>query len=253
MLCPTCNHQLLSLLLKTNTQDIGIDYCQNCGGVWTDPGEINFFNEKDLKPLLQVLPKNPPEPNGQNNFCPRDRALLEFFRGENVPVNLDVFSCPKCHGYWFPHKNLLKFKEAQNVKINYFKTWNIPLPSIYAVVLPVLAFVVIGGGILAAYQTITQTQDNRIQAKDFISKPLVILRDSGQVIISFTTQEAAITQLKYWTNEAEKTQIDISKQESTTHTIVLRDLEPNQTYYYQFLVTKPKSMTTEIFSFKTNK
>ncbi len=44
MKCPICNIDLT----MSNRQDIEIDYCPNCRGVWLDRGELDKIIEKSI-------------------------------------------------------------------------------------------------------------------------------------------------------------------------------------------------------------
>ena len=43
--CPTCNVNLL----MTNRNDVEIDYCPDCRGVWLDRGELDKIIERSSK------------------------------------------------------------------------------------------------------------------------------------------------------------------------------------------------------------
>jgi Zn-finger nucleic acid-binding protein len=42
MKCPNCN----TVLVMSERQGVGIDYCPNCRGVWLDKGELDKIIEK---------------------------------------------------------------------------------------------------------------------------------------------------------------------------------------------------------------
>lgn len=251
MLCPQCNHTLNPISLKSDTSDIALDYCTVCGGVWSDHGNINFLRLKDLRPLLSVLPPTPAQTFTSSFLCPKDRSPLQVFKGESVPVNLDVYQCMKCNGFWFPHKNLEDFKKAQELKINYFKAWNIPLHSVYAILLPVMILGVVTAGLIAATRGVQQRQDVQTRAKDIISKPFILHPTPQQAVISFTTEKPSTTKLIYWLRPTDTTEVEISKTDKTTHTVTLNNLELNRTYSYQIIVVTPEKFESQVFTFET--
>lgn len=251
MLCPECNHPLRSITLKTHIKPIAIDYCNVCAGIWVEHDAINFLTEEDLAPLLTVLPKNPQHPTIYTNLCPKDRETLQIFRGENVPQNQTLFNCPKCRGWWFPDKQLFEFKKAQNAKLNYFKTWNIPLSSIYAVILPIAVFVLLGAGLFASTYLVGKPSDVRTRARDVISKPLILHPTPEQIVISFTTEKATYSKIRYWLNPAETTQVYVSSTPKTSHTIILRGLQQNREYLYQLIIEQPETVESPIYTFST--
>ena len=250
MLCPECSHPLSAVILKTDTHDVTLDYCNYCGGVWSDQGEINFVKLKDLPQLHVVLPKTSIPPSQQFNLCPKDRTQLIVHRAESVPLDLIIFHCPICEGTWFPEGALEKFKQAQEVKINYFKTWKIPLPSIHAVLLPVLLLLLISGGLVATLYGLKQNGEVRTKAHEIISPPYVLPQPQQQVLISFNTQTAATTKVSYWLEPNQPTTIWISQVPQITHSVLLKDLIPNRTYYYQIFVVEPTPITSVMYSFE---
>jgi Zn-finger nucleic acid-binding protein len=95
--CPYCNHPLIILELN----QIEIDYCTNCHGIWLDEGELELLmQDSDAKTKLM----NSFEPDKTNNEksirCPiclmkMDKVLC----GTENKVILD--KCKKHHGVWF--------------------------------------------------------------------------------------------------------------------------------------------------------
>ncbi|HCM38312.1 MAG: hypothetical protein UV61_C0009G0018 [Candidatus Gottesmanbacteria bacterium GW2011_GWB1_43_11] len=263
MFCPECNHDLHPIQLTAGPVDaslpksdkpttpIVLDYCTRCGGVWSDQGKTNFIHSRDLTPLLEVLPKNPPalSANYQLLVCPKDKNTLRIFQRESVPTHLTILRCSTCGGIWFPHNSLIEFKQAQEAKVTYFKTWRIPLSSIYAVLLPTLFVSILVGSIFATLFGVNQGTDLRTRAAEQISEPLTISPNSGEMLISFNTKVKSITKIKYWKTAAVVTQTWVSAIPKTNHTLLLRDLEVGKTYSYQLLVLEPVVLTSPVYTF----
>jgi Zn-finger nucleic acid-binding protein len=251
MLCPECNHNLLPISLKTKTAAVTVDYCSFCGGVWLEDGQVNQLSEEDTAPLSQLLPATPEHPTIRYNLCPKDRSTLQLFTAESIPATLSVLKCPTCRGLFFPDKNLLHFKTAQTAKINYFKAWSLPLHSIYAILIPIVLFVVLGVSLFATIRGVQQGQDVRSRAHEDISKPLVLHPADDQVVITFTTQTPAKTRISYWLNPDESVDQVISDTPQTNHTIVLRNLDIGKTYSFQVSTTEPQALTSVVYTFFT--
>lgn len=62
MLCPLCK----VVLAQTNRQDITIDYCPQCRGVWLDRGELEKIIERSVAYAGQ-----PTNPNSYGQFMPQ--------------------------------------------------------------------------------------------------------------------------------------------------------------------------------------
>lgn len=250
MLCADCNHQLSPITLTGHSQNIDLDYCGHCGGIWTDTGETNFLDDKSLVELTDLLPEEPaPDVLLQQPLCPRDRNIMTVFRGESVPYDLAIFRCGKCNGFWFPYKGLFKFKSAQASKISYTKNWKIPLPSIYSVALPLLLLLVLGTGLVAVLSGVDKNTDLRTRAQMSVSKPLVIHPDANSVILSFNTEKAVISKIKYWQRPNSKTESWVSNVPKTNHTVQLKNLTPDVTYSYQLLIKDDPETESPVYTF----
>lgn len=251
MLCPECNATLSPIQLTTATGNVVLDYCATCGGIWSDQGEINFVKLKDLGPLSRLLPQKPQHPTIQYHLCPKDRNTLELFKGESVPADISIFRCQVCGGIFFPEGTLPNFKHAQESKINYFKSWKIPLHSVYAILLPLLLILVLGGGLLATIVSVQRGTDIRSKAKEAVSKPLVLSPAASEILISFTTITPSITKIKYWIKPDVVTEAWVSPAPDTVHTVRLKYLEENQSYSYQLIVTEPNPYESPVYLFTT--
>lgn len=247
MLCPECNHQLAPIALPVKTGKVELDYCNRCGGVWSDRGEVNFLEEKDLSPLIHVLPKRVTHAAYITHRCPKDKSTLEQFRGESVPVDLHLYRCITCAGIWFPEKSLFEFKKAQRAKLSYYKTWKIPLHSMYAILLPVLLFVLLTGGLISSLIGVRQGTDIRTRATLPLSRPLALSPVAGQILISFTSQTPSVARIRYWKTLDEVKELSVSATAQTTHTIHLKNLEPGATYSYQLVLTDPTLYESPVY------
>lgn len=243
MFCPECNHKLRAVTIAGKSGSLILDYCSRCGGIWTDHAETNFFESKDLKRVEKLLPKKRPLNLKGPMACPHDKTKLEDLEHESVPYGVTVRHCPKCSGNWFPNNQLQKFKKAQKVKVNYFKVWNIPLHSIYAVLLPVLVVAILTAGLIGGIIGMRSRQDQQILADDAISTPSVVTISETEVMIVFMTQKEALSSITYWVVGEEKTTLPVSNNPQNTHNIRLKDLKPATTYSYYVTITINEKQT----------
>ncbi len=251
MFCPSCNHQLLPISLRGKTGTQVLDYCKICGGTWTDQGEVNFLGLHDLDPLFALLGKIASDTSGQTLHCPKDRSILEIFRSESIPDDLTIFRCGDCDGTFFPSGTLTDFKKAQEAKVNYFKTWHIPLSSVYAVLLPLLLVLLIGGGLWATLISVEKPTDVSTKAEDVFSVPVVYQTKSDQWVIFFTTKDPAVTKIRYWTTPMVIKEVWVSRDPQLNHTVTLQNILPNQSYSYQMV--KPNVSESTVYTFSTTK
>ena len=62
MLCPVCN----VTLTMSNRQDVEIDYCPQCRGVWLDRGELDKIIDRSAAEA--VPPQREPDPRGRSEY-----------------------------------------------------------------------------------------------------------------------------------------------------------------------------------------
>jgi Zn-finger nucleic acid-binding protein len=97
-----------SILDKGKIEDIEIDTCPSCGGVWLDQGEVELIAKKmatevdRLKSVLAPRKGPPPVPSELNTACPACTAPMK-----EVPVGkLHVDYCSRCKGIFLDRGEL---------------------------------------------------------------------------------------------------------------------------------------------------
>ena len=106
MLCPVCKIDMFVL----EFEQVEIDFCLECRGVWLDSGELELVGEKAgilQEDLLTALETAPPdaEQRGAKRKCPVCRARLEKVTAALAPP-LELDRCPRGHGLWFDQGEL---------------------------------------------------------------------------------------------------------------------------------------------------
>ena len=97
MNCPVCNQPLIILELN----QIEIDYCTNCHGVWLDEGELELLlQDSDEKNKLLQSFRVDKKSKEKPIKCPICHKKMEkILCGEKNKVLID--KCPRKHGLWF--------------------------------------------------------------------------------------------------------------------------------------------------------
>jgi uncharacterized protein len=92
MLCPRCRTDLVVV----EAEQVELDWCPACSGVWFDAGEIEVLlgGERPVEELLGAPPEGERQPDRRCPRCPR--LLAKVSLGSTV---LD--GCPAHHGIWF--------------------------------------------------------------------------------------------------------------------------------------------------------
>ncbi len=100
--CPVCKHPLIILELN----EIEIDHCTNCDGIWLDGGELELLLEDaGAKEKLLASFKVDNNSKEQPLKCPIcGKKMDKILCGEDESVLID--KCRKHHGVWFDRGEL---------------------------------------------------------------------------------------------------------------------------------------------------
>ena len=114
MNCPACKNPMVILELN----QVEIDYCTSCKGIWLDRGELDLiFSSADKKEIAKSF-------SVKNDFdeikrrCPICKKKMDKVEFENTGIIID--RCSDDHGVWFDSgelKSILKTAEEQNSRI----------------------------------------------------------------------------------------------------------------------------------------
>lgn len=111
MNCPVCNDPMLILELN----QVEIDSCFNCGGIWLDKGELEILieNEVERKKLLDSF-KLHNKVKEKKLKCPACRKKM--LKVETGNTNTIIDKCPNEHGIWFDKGELEKVLHSASLK-----------------------------------------------------------------------------------------------------------------------------------------
>ena len=106
MLCPVCNDDMLIL----EYDNVEIDYCNDCSGIWLDEGELelllgSFDNDS---PVIKALTEKVTSPRKTDRRCPvcdKNMLLVDISVADN-PAAVEIDKCPRNHGLWFDNGEL---------------------------------------------------------------------------------------------------------------------------------------------------
>ena len=104
------------IILELN--QVEIDYCSLCKGIWLDNGELELiFSSSDRKEIAKSfsLKDNLTE---EKRRCPNCKKKMEKVEFENTGIIVD--KCVNNHGLWFDNgelRSLLKSAEQTNNKM----------------------------------------------------------------------------------------------------------------------------------------
>lgn len=114
MNCPACKNPMVILELN----QVEIDYCISCKGIWLDRGELDLiFSSADKKEIAKSFSvKN--DSDEVKRRCPICKKKMDKVEFENTGIIID--RCSEDHGVWFDGgelKSILKTAEEQNSRI----------------------------------------------------------------------------------------------------------------------------------------
>lgn len=242
MTCPHCGSPLSFIAIETTDgQNQNIDECLNCGGHFLPPYLANFLSLETAKNVDSVLPKSKTVP-AAHPTCPKCNQTMSSIKDDSVPGNVTVFTCPNNHGDFFPKNQLLAFKKAQQAKIYYHKIWGIPLRSAFTVLIPLVVVFTAVTVIPTVVRQLGTSQETRIKASDILTPPLITRISDTEVLISFSTQNPAITQIRF-TEGLIKT-FNVSDTPQTNHLLSIDELTSGTLYKYIIILNQNGKLTT---------
>jgi len=121
MHCPNCKNEFI----KIELENVEIDYCIFCKGIWLDNGELemlgSYVNYKYYKKLsfIEKIIKE------KNKRCPVCKCIMNKTALYDLPEIL-LDKCPK-HGLWFDKGELQSVLESyigENKLVNILKKIN---------------------------------------------------------------------------------------------------------------------------------
>lgn len=168
--------------------------------------------------------------------CPKDGSpLYTIDHNQAVPQIVTLYECTVCKGVFAMPKDLLAFKKAQLAKLNFIKSWGIPLPSLQTVMLfSIMAFFSI-----AAFTSIfffTQPNLQRSQASELVNR-LSITQSDHYLFLSFKTP-IPVTSRVIFTDKTTGTAIIkiVSDTPKTLHYLTTGDINSKDQITYQIIL-----------------
>jgi len=230
MLCPNCNQQLSEI----NYDKQLILNCPNCRSSFFDENSINRISLDTAKKLAGDH-KNF-FISGNEKLCPKDRSPLSVIRDDElIPPNVTLLRCPACRGVFTYPDDLVLFKSAQGIKIDFFKIWGKPLSSLRSVL--VIGFMaIIFTSLIASLNSLNKPQFSQTKAEDMI-KNIKFYKNTGSIIVNFNTTIMLRAEMVIINQKTGiSTKRTISDKSTTTHYALLTDIVPNEDLYYKIIL-----------------
>jgi len=101
-------------LEQVTIEDIQIDLCHTCGGIWLDKGEIARVRQLNAPDAQKIeLPIEHMPARNTNPACPVCHKPLQPFKYVGGNANLET--CPDLDGIWVPEDELKKIVAARSI------------------------------------------------------------------------------------------------------------------------------------------
>ena len=105
MKCPACKNDMIILELE----QVEIDYCTVCKGVWLDAGELELIYHASPDNIDDLF-KNFKQSTEPDIKCPICRKKMEKVEFNKTGIILD--KCKNQHGFWFDKGELKSLLES---------------------------------------------------------------------------------------------------------------------------------------------
>lgn len=243
MNCANCGEQM-SPLTRDDHQFL---HCSNCGASFFADNIINRITFETAQYLAENKLTENPEHIAALKKCPKDgTVMLPILNSEALPRSVTLFHCKLCNGLFAGATELVKFKEAQQVKVNYYKVWEMPLPRLQSVLI-IFMITLLTGSVYLSVSSINQSAVYQSEASELIQK--VNLFKSGRyILITFRTTTPFTSEiiLRNQTTDEESAK-PIMKLPNTQHFATLSDINISDEIYFKIRLTDKngRTVTTE--------
>lgn len=226
----------MQLVTRNNNS---ILHCANCGGSFFEENTINRISISTADKLAED--KHTDEISGKDKHCPKDHTLLTSIEPEeSIPQDVTLLKCSSCKGIFIYPDDLVRLKRAQTVKIDYFKLWSKPLPSLASVLVLSLTAIVsvslFAGYLLFQRQSLAPTQaEGAIQS-------LNLSKDQRYLFISFRTSQDYSSEIILTDTSVDPPltiRKTIQEKPAKLHYLVSTDVNLSHKIYYQIRLSKP--------------
>ncbi len=101
--CPKCGGKLEVVM----SEDVKLDKCISCGGIWFDEGELYKLLTTSVSLMIDGLESgDTKEYNKKEGHCPLcNNVKLERIESKTDP-DLAIDKCPSCNGVWLERGEL---------------------------------------------------------------------------------------------------------------------------------------------------
>ncbi|PIV37302.1 hypothetical protein COS31_05435 [Candidatus Roizmanbacteria bacterium CG02_land_8_20_14_3_00_36_15] len=230
MTCPNCGRPMNYVNLELQS----IFHCSHCGASFFEENGINRISYTSAEKL--AADRKTDEISGAEKLCPHDHlALHPLEKLEAVPETVILLTCDRCHGIFIYPDDLLALKKAQAAKIEFFKAWTKPLPSLKTVLVISLTVFVLGTAVFQSSHFFNNFS-SQTQASDLIKK-VYFSKSSRYLLVFFQTKTVFRSQIIFFDKTANlKIEKTVSGQPSKDHQLTTAEFNLDHELWYQIIL-----------------
>lgn len=103
MECPRCDDTTLA---EAKVDEVVVDHCDTCGGIWLDFAQLERVLSRESKALRHLRARREIEPQRHDEtlVCPRCHGIL--IRLRTSPEQVVYYTCLTCYGRWLDGSEL---------------------------------------------------------------------------------------------------------------------------------------------------
>ncbi|UDQ97430.1 zf-TFIIB domain-containing protein [Lentisphaerota bacterium WC36G] len=96
MNCVKCD----GVLVEKNIDNVKVDICKKCSGIWFDFDELEQIMQKDYTPILKNQQQNNTIDDQKRAVCPRCGGKGKMINIKHDKYDIHIDSCSVCYGLW---------------------------------------------------------------------------------------------------------------------------------------------------------
>lgn len=220
MNCPDCGKHMQVVVYE----DQSFMHCYQCNGSFFDDNVINRISLETAQQLALTHTPMEAQFSAALKKCPKDSSvMLPVSHSEALPQSISLFHCASCHGVFSTAPELVKFKKAQQLKVEYHKVWEIPLPRLQSILI-IFIFTILSGAVFITANTALKTASYRAEARELLQH-IKLFRSGRYILISFSTTSKFSSDVVFKSETGVETVRAVMKNLSTTHVATLSDLD----------------------------
>ncbi len=240
MNCPDCGKQMQVVVYD----DQSMMHCYHCNGSFFEDNIINRISLETAQQLALTHSLMEAPFSAALKKCPKDDSvMLPIPHSEALPQSITLFHCGTCHGVFSTAPELVKFKKAQQIKVEYHKIWELPLPRLQSVLI-IFIFTVLSGAVFIGANTAWKTASYKSEARELLQH-IKLFRSGRYMLISFSTTTKFRSDVIFKSGTSQEVVRPVMKNPSTTHVATLSDLPITADTLFKIRLTDVGGKITE--------